>query len=306
MSKKEAKKAKPAKAAETSAAFNINAKEFRDLLEKEFKLDADSAAQLKQARQYVFDNPAIFMPATHPSQLAHIPAHMRDSFETPLEITRPRLRLYYDTVDLDGLANNIEIRQEQRKHGYKQVIKIGGNATAADPLLDRLEVPCKIGKYGVDFDAIEQDSIRKHLKSIFGGKPIKPLVCMISQRTRFEYHPEGQKDVVIELGFDTPCHGISFTGYSWVTHQLELEKVEGPDDHAEVRRLLEREERRFARFGMTRSVISKPYLGFTQMQDSLQTPEGRALFDRHDSTKPWWLNDRKGGKTPVANLAALV
>ena len=264
--------------------------------ERECKLDAPDDATLARVQQWVSTNHDIFTPATDGRFLKDIPDVMHGLFRIPSETTEVRMRIYWDTEGLDGAANGIEIRQElQAKGGIKQMVKEGGNATASDPLLDRTEYPARLKKFGPDLDAIEDDEARKRIKKIFKDKELKPLVCMISQRTRIKYHPKGNPDIEIELGFDYPCWGFTFDGFNWKGPQLELEMVKGPACHQQATLVLQHEAGRFEEcFSLVRNINSKPTPGFDHLAVFLKTETGQAAARMLKSKKAWWADMKRG------------
>lgn len=251
--------------------------------ELECKLDANSDNDLIKLREFVLDNPAHFTPVL--DRVHHgIPKDMLSEFDVPLEITEPRIRLYFDDIKLSAYAQGIEIRQEPRPGGgVKQMVKLGGNATADNPILDRMEYGANIKKFGVDLSVLKPDRIRKQVKSALKNKELKPLVCMVSQRTRLKYHPSGDPLTTIELGFDTPCRGHAMGGFKWSAPQLELELLSGDINslHAEAAFLTNL-------FALTPNLTSKPFRGFEHLKTFLQTPEGKAAFNTHPQDYIWW------------------
>lgn len=279
-------------------------KEKNGFHELEFKLDADSVALMKAVQAHVIARPKIFTPTTHPDLLEAIPQDLRTSFQMPIEVTEARKRLYFDSRRLDAYEAGIEIRQERHTKGrVKQMVKIGGNATEDDPLMDRMEHGSYLKRFGADFSNIKDDDARKFLRKTLGdGEDMKPVVCMISQRTRIKYHPDGDPDVLIELGFDYPCRGYSFMGHVWDCPQMELEIVKGPDEHAKARRILEREAARFDEFGLIRNVVSKPTPAFEALTTQKDMAGFEKAFDAMEIDDRWWLAQGRGG-TPVRQNA---
>lgn len=272
--------------------------------ELEFKLDAADVPLMKAVQAHVQGQPKIFTPTTHFRLLDSIPRDLHHAFQPPIEITDARKRLYFDTVDLAAFRNGIEIRQERHTKGrIKQMVKIGGNASEDDPLMDRMEHGAYLKSFGADFGSIKDDDARKFLKKTLGnGDDMKPLVCMISQRTRIKYHPEGDPDTIIEIGFDYPCRGYSLTGFVWDAPQMELEIVKGPYDHDAARATLEREAARFDSFGLVRNVVSKPTPAFERLYHEVENSDFRAAFKRMKISDKWWLAE--GLASPASNRLA--
>lgn len=255
--------------------------------ERECKLDAASDAVIDAIQDFVLAHPKIYAPAIQ-RVAPGIPAALRKSFATPLEVTEPRIRLYWDDVDLTMQKNGIEIRQEPRpKGGIKQMVKIGGGQ--GQTMLDRQEHSANIDHFGIDIDAIKDSNLRRRLKTITHGKTLKPIISMISQRMKMNYHPDGNPGVVIELGLDAPCHGYCFDGFKWQLPQIELELVDGPVDAEQARVILEWEAARlYTRFDLMPNVTSKPAAGFAHLRPFLATPAGRQAFTAHNRKVIWW------------------
>ena len=251
--------------------------------ERECKLDAPSDAVLARVKDYVLSHPKIFTPVTR-SPHHGVPKSMRGKFSTPMEITEPRIRLYWDDVNLTAQKHGIEIRQEPRpKGGIKQMIKVAG-AKAKGPVMDRMEHSANLDHFGLDFDEVRDDTLRDYLKTLLGRKIMKPVICMVSQRLRLNYHPGGNPDVLIELGIDAPCHGYAFDGFNWHNPQIELELVYGPST-----KILEREAALLRKlFDLAPTTSSKPAVGFKHLQTLLAKPEGRRVFAGFPADKIWW------------------
>lgn len=251
--------------------------------ERECKLDATSDNDLIKLREFVLANPAHFTPAISRVRDA-VPQDMLKNFDVPLEITEPRIRLYYDDQNLSAYAQGIEIRQEPRPGGgIKQMVKLGGNATADDPVLDRMEYSTNLKKFGVTLDGLGPDTVRRSLKSALKNKRLKPIVSMVSQRTRLKYHPHGDPLTTIELGFDTPCRGHALGGFVWNAPQLELELIQGDESVLNIEAAFFREK-----FNLTPNFTSKPFTGFEYLKSYLQTPEGKSAFSTHPENYIWW------------------
>lgn len=251
--------------------------------ELECKLDAKSDNDLINLREFVMSSPVHFTPAIERVRVG-IPPAMLNDFDTPLEITEPRIRLYFDDQNLSAYSQGIEIRQEPRPSGgIKQMVKIGGNANTDNPILDRMEYSANLARFGVTLSAIPHDPTRKRVKSAIKPKDLKPIICMISQRTRIKYHPAGDPLTTIELGFDVPCRGHALGGFTWSSPQLELELITGPTS------ALKAESDFLARtFNLTPNLTSKPFQGFEYLKQYLQTSEGKAAFKVHPENSIWW------------------
>ncbi len=224
--------------------------------EYEFKLDAPSDDELRRAQAWVQNTPEIFT-----KRRSRTPAAMQGLFQRPLEITGERVRLYYDTIDL-----------------------------AAAPMMDRMEYPCALDEFGVCFDDIDDKNARRILRREFEGHVFKPVIAMVSQRTRLKYHPEGDTDILIEAAFDYPCWGFTMNGFIWKAPEMELELVAGPHDAASAHKVLEREAMRFEeRFDLQRTLTSKPTPGFEALRPYLGTTEGKRAFRALKADQEWWM-----------------
>lgn len=253
--------------------------------EIEFKLDAESDESLREVQAWMQNSPKIFTPLHN-----RVPVVMQGLFQPSFERTRDRTRVYFDTADLDAFQNGVEIRQEAReKGGFKQMIKIDRSGGRKDQMMDRMEYPGVCGKFGVDFEEVNDKLVRRRLMKQFEGLKFKPLIAMISQRTRMKYHPQGDTSVTIEAAFDYPCWGFALNGFVWQAPEMELEIIEGPEDHVGALRLLEREASRFGEFGLKRTATSKPTPGFIELHEYLRTEEGRKAFRNLKIDQEWWM-----------------
>lgn len=268
--------------------------------EIEFKLDADSDETLREIQKWMENSPKIFTRRT-----SRAPAIMQGLFQRPKQVTEERVRIYYDTEELDAFKRSVEIRQETvEKGGVKQMVKMGGNGLADDPIMDRMEYPSHLDEFGVTFDEIKDKEARRKLRRMFDDQTFKPLVAMVSQRTRLKYHPEGNTNILIEAAFDYPCWGFSFDGHVWQAPEMELEIVEGPQDHEEARKLLEREGRRFEeKFTLLRNHHSKPTPGFARLRDYLKTPDGKRAFRKLSQDQAWWMTPQPSAQFAGVNTA---
>lgn len=251
--------------------------------ERECKLDAASDDDLLAVRDYVLKDTERFTPVIDRVREG-IPKDMLPTFAAPLEVTEPRIRLYFDDKELSAYAQGIEIRQEPRPSGgVKQMVKLGGNADSDNPVLDRMEYSTNLDHFGMNLDAIKPAEVRELVKSALENKTLKPIVCMVSQRTRLKYHPNADPLTTIELGFDTPCRGHTIGGYTWNAPQLELELIEGSET------ALHEESAFFIKtFGLKPNVTSKPYKGFKHLKTHLKTLEGKIAFKHHPENYIWW------------------
>lgn len=250
--------------------------------EQELKLNVPGVDQLNQVREHLIHDPHYKTDSDLKRQRPAVAAGM-PVLGKPEEIYTPlRTRIYYDDVKLHGFAQGVEIRIEERgdsKSPFKQVIKIGGNVAGKDGTFDRAEYSSPL-KTGVpDLSVLDQEQKDK-LKAIFGVAKVsdielRPLVMMVSQRWRYEYHPGGDADTLVEYAHDV-ARGQTFTGHQWDLYQAEIEMKEG-DASA-----LAREERRLRdTFNFFQADSrSKPSPGFEVLKAQLAAPEAQEFVRR--------------------------
>ena len=211
------------------------------------------------------------------------------AYAPPLEITFPRVRYYF--LDRNGVLRQIdcEVRQEQRPHGvFKQNTKLGKGGTETDPTLDRMEMPARLISFGFNAYAISDDRLRRQIIEEVEG-PCKPVLRLVSQRQRISYHPDGERNVVIELAAEPVHFGETFTGFAWSSPKLDIEIKEGPKNPILRRQILEREEEFLMRlFPLCRELRSSAAPGMDQIATDLQSAHGLQIFDRIlPERQPW-------------------
>lgn len=241
-----------------------------------------------------------FVTADHPDFAPVIPGALNDvDFMAAFERTRPRERIYYIDAELSAQKRAVEFRQEtHRNYGVKQTIKIGrmtGSDTGkdGDTTLNRLEIHAKLTGPGVVLGAVDDERERRRLRRHFKEAALKPGFRLVSQRIRIPYHPEGDKNVMIELACDYILYGETMFGKCWHDPKLEIEIIKGPADEAACRKILEREEKRIMdEFDMVAQPESNADLGYQRLAPDLATKAGRQAFERMGAREVWW--DRAG------------
>ena len=238
-------------------------------MEAERKYNFESLRDLRRVFAYMRQNPGIFVTDAHPSLLTPLPDGFEMDLEPPMEITSPRKRIYFDTEDFRAEAHNIEMRQEKKSFGVKQIIKMGNAAHLDQPTLLRPEYPSKLSSSGINLDAISDKKARKAIKKALGDAPIRPILSILSQRARLCYHPRGNPDVLVEVAFDQLCGQTFDQDYVWAGFQMEMEIKEGPSELADINQIMDDQEKDI--FGassreMIREVTSKPSPGYAYLK----------------------------------------
>ena len=242
--------------------------------EQECKLNARSVGQLRRVRKHIIDD-------SHYVTLndeKFLPDVMKGGkmLGVPESFTPPRIRVYYDDVNLHGFCNGVEIRVELKPQSlsdedrYKQVIKIGNNTTDDDGIFDRIEFPARLDDPAPDLGLSNLDGKqKKKLKDIFEVKDLSkirllPLIQIVSQRWRIEFHPDGKRDTRIEYAHDFGI-GQTFTGFTWKMYQAELELKNGGSAA-----LMREKKRLMETFNFfTPGMRSKPSAGFDVLSAAL-------------------------------------
>ena len=245
--------------------------------------------RLLEIYEYVRTNIDEFVTADHPAISPYLPPGIKEVFDMPAERTRPRQRVYYADVDLKVQKQQAEFRQELKSYGVKQTIKRGDEATDEDPTLDRDELPSKLSYGGINLRAADGKGNRKWLTDAFNQNDLKPGFRMVSQRLRTTYHPEGNQDVLIELACDVILIGETIFGRVWQDPKLEIE-IKQPENlgKREAQRILDKEERRLAKFGLRRQLESNAVMGYEMLKPDLKTDEGKEFYKKLNPDTVWW------------------
>lgn len=260
-------------------------------LETERVLVADSPAIVREIIRHVQNCQSIFVTAEHKSVAPSIPKGFEEMrFEVPFERTSPRERVYF--LDRDGYLReiNCEVRQELKQGVYKQTTKVGEGGKSHDSTMDRMEQASKTRGFGFNIYAIGDREIQAQILEN-ATSLIKPVLRMVSQRTRIPYHPEGNPDIEIEMAIEPVHFGQTFTGYTWGVPKIDLEIKVAPEKMNTAMRhsLLAREEERLMSiFPLKRRIISSPTEGFEEIQDSMRNAVARERFDTMGTTEKWW------------------
>lgn len=238
-----------------------------------------------------------------------VPQGLDLSFKVPIEITAPRVRPY--VLDRDGILRelDIEVRQEM-KLGNKivQTTKIGKSGNKCDSTMDRWEQKTSLNskEFGFNVYAVGDELARRAILESDMDYP-KIVQILTSQRIRIAYHPEGNKDVEIELALEPIHYGQTFTGYAWNTHKIDIEIKQGPPNENQAMRhsILAREEDRLLSLfpSLRRQLVSSASPGFDAVMEDLTKPKYKAEFDKMSPNQQWWLK-RQDRPLPAELIAA--
>lgn len=241
--------------------------------ERERKYVTRKKGDLSAILKHVLNANDEFVTTDHPDFIPYgLPKKIRKGVLTPRQVTLVRERVYYMDTELKALFNDVEIRQEAKtKYPVKQTIKTGHKGSDSDHTLDRWEHPAKLTGFGPTLDAIEDPDVKSQLQSLFDAAVFIPALRMVSQRTRLSYHPEGNRDIEIEMAFDLILWGQTVFGYEWKEPKIELELVKGANDKSEAQKILDIEEARLLGSFPLKSVLhSNPTPGFKDLAKKLQ------------------------------------
>lgn len=264
--------------------------------ERERKYIPTKKGDLSAILRHVLNAQEEYVTADHPDFIpAGLPKSLRKQALTPREITEMRERIYFLDEHLKAIDAHIEIRQEtKRKYPVKQTIKTGASGSKDNHTLDRMEFPARLQHFGVNLEAIDNKTAKSALKSTFKDVAFIPALRMVSQRTRLSYHPEGNKDIEIEMAFDLILWGQTIFGHTWHEPKIEIELVQGAKDDHTAQKILEREERRLlSSFPLTSVYHSNPYPGFASLQKKLSVKNAQKARKKWQS-----LKNRPFFKTP--------
>ncbi len=275
-------------------------------VERERKYAPAPGARLEEVLEHVKASKDVFVTANDARFLPNMDPALVARIQVPNEVTGLRQRIYFADSALTCFHAGIEIRQEMRhKHSFdhpifKQVIKIGANkVTAARPTLERTEYPAKLSSFGANLKAVGDKNILKKLSTELNEAALRPVIQLLSQRTKLVYHPEGDPDVAVELAFDLFCHGATFDGYTWEGPQLEIELKKGATNRRDADAILAREEKRFMEtFGLRRDLSSKPAPGLRYLMDQMGDGKKLAAVDTLKPADMWWQQAKPATARP--------
>lgn len=246
--------------------------------EVESKLDAPSEAEIRQVEDYIKGHDYYVLASQLPE---------RDDHDQVTEIER----VYFDTLNLSGYKAGIEIRVEHKARTvkdskpYKMVVKIDApdkiKTKTKGNALDRLEESYRMAGPQPDLSVISDKAVKEALKWAFGVKKLDdidfyPLVRIMAQRSKYTYHPGGDKKLVVE--FDRAVgKGHNFMGYSFDVFECELEIKKGDAVmlEAETDRLMK--EFSF----LAPNYHSKPTPGFAHLKLHLKNKPTRQFAQTH-------------------------
>jgi len=142
-------------------------------------------------------------------------------------------RIYWATKALDGYQNADDTKAEiriQRKLGsgcWEQTLKLSGRndpQKGAGKTMVRQEYERDVDSFSIDLDLFPKEA-EQAARSVFGDKPLKPLICLQGQGIPVLYHPDGRADVLFEIKFDKG-KGFSFDGEQCEIVEVEIELKE--------------------------------------------------------------------------------
>lgn len=210
--------------------------------EPERKLDAEDEKDLTRVEQHIRRS-SYYVPVNCDHSHYGIPEGIH---VTPKDIngmrvkpagqdTARRFRLYYDTPDLDGYHGGVEVRiqfPDETEHGhakpFKQVVKLGRNATINDPTFHRIEISSRLAQPVPSFEPAALDGNKKlsvFLKEYFDVAALRPLQLLTTVRTRYYCRPGGE-DTVVEFGYDRG-RAMTINDYRSPILQIEPEVLHG-------------------------------------------------------------------------------
>lgn len=148
----------------------------------------------------------------------------------PHEVTALRKRFYWAGRNLKGYLPTDKMKAEvrtERKIGkglWQQVLKIGKESVGT---LSRGEYKRLLDGFGTNL-SIYPDKIKKSAYDILGDDPLKPVIVIESKSTKVLFHPDGNKDLLLEIKFDKG-RGRTFDGFIHDIVEIEIEVKERGD-----------------------------------------------------------------------------
>jgi len=238
--------------------------------EQENKLNAENERQLKMVRRHLLTDPHYvtdFSPDFRPDLLQGMRL-----IGVPQKFGMPRIRVYFDDIDLRGFRNDVEIRNAFERKSmseqfqYKQVIKVGANEVTEDGVFERVEYAAKHDSPVPNLDLVK-NGMSKYLRDVFEVTDLSkvkllPFILIASQRWRIEYHPDGDKRTCIEHAHDV-ARGQNIFNFTWDLFQIEFELKHGK------RAVLQPEKQRLLDMFnfLSPGTESKPTPGFNALAD---------------------------------------
>ena len=296
----------------------LSSKSLAQYLEPERKLDVTSEATLRRIEQ-VIRTDDYFIPVNALSsghdipEGIHVTADDVNHMEVPnaQEVTPRRYRLYYDTPSLDAFRHGIEIRIEFPKateHGharkFKQVVKLGKEATEEDPTFHRLEFAERLMEPIPSFDAKVLDGNKRlsaFLKDTIDCDALRPLQLLTTVRSRLWCRTEDDPDTIVEFGFDRG-RGMTVTGHRYPILQVEPEVIRG--DEGILEPVVQRLVNKFGDKVMV-NLHSKPTPGFDDLAAILhKNPAGKAFLAQRSPDEFSFIKRREcAALFPAARVA---
>lgn len=250
----------------------------------------DKSNLINEIIRHIHDSPDIFVTCDQPGVAPVLPPGISAEFVPPIQITAPRQRIYF--MDLECRLRKIcEVRQELRPDGmYKQTVKTGNGATKADSTMDRYEQASTLLASGFNICAIRDKETRDAILDGLISLP-KPVLRIISQRTRVSYYPKGDRSTVVEVALEPVLIGQTFTGFIWQEPKIDLEIKKGPEEREARHEILRREEERLMElFPLKKQLRSTPSPGLDKVAEALRTSSiHRKVLRMMELDAQWWL-----------------
>jgi len=203
----------------------------------------------------------------------------------------------------------LEHRIERTNYGGKQTVKLGNGAKGSDHTLDRTESQAKLHVISPVFAAVSDPKTRRLLERNFDEKDLLPLIYIVSQRIKKLYHPDGDRNIVIEVAADFILEGETVFGHCWNNPLLEIEIKKGAANHEEAREILARESAHLSRhFNLEPFDLSNPALAYPSLEEAFASKENRRALGRMRSTTDWYSTPERREKWaagPVLRVAQI-
>lgn len=267
------------------------------VLESECILFSDCPELAKAIIDRIVRGAAGYTTDADPRLLPPLPVEMLSAAlaVAPHETTPVRQRIYYDTQGCALKKAGIEVRMEYNPKNrlWCQTVKYEVDegkceAPEDDAVLvhHRMEQKASLNRPGFCLEAVQPRELHERIQATIGKSPVLPVLSLISQRTRLCYHPEGDRDIAIEIAVE-PLHvGTTLSGVSWSDAKIELEIKKGPEEGPARDALLRREVERLQT--LARQIRSEASLrvssrssaagGLEEVAGFLNTSDGRRAF----------------------------